>query len=312
LSRLGRSGFFSNLLGEGKGMGIKLRRASCPVLLCLLLWAGPPPAAGGGKPFEFPPVDGWTLAGQPQVFSPDALYEYIDGGADLYLKYEFQELQVAEYRKDKASVTVEVYRHREARQAFGIYSQERLPSADFVVLGTQGYYESSILNFLQDCYYVKMSSENTGAEDREVLLAFGQRVSRELGGSASLPGILSALPSEGRKRNSEKFVHRDFLGYSFLHAGFTAEYEVSGKTFQLFVIEGESPSDARTMLEGLFGRSRGPGGKVVEGLHHVKDPYHGEIDLFWKGKHLWGTLGLVDPDLRSRYLRQLEESASRW
>ena len=292
-------------------MGMKLRRAGCPLMLGVLLWVGPTLAAGGEKPFAFPTVNGWSLSGQPQVFSPDTLYEYIDGGADLYLKYEFQELQVAEYRKDKASVTVEVYRHQDAKRAFGIYSQERLPGADFVVLGTQGYYESTVLNFLQDRYYVKMSSENTGAEDREVLLDFGQQVSRELGGTASLPGILSALPSEGRKRNSERFVDKDFLGYSFLHSGFSAEYEVSGKKFQLFVIEGESPADSRTMLENYLGRIQSPGAKVEEGPHHVKDPYHGEIDLFWKGTRIWGTLGLVDPDLRSKYLRQLEEIANR-
>jgi hypothetical protein len=292
-------------------MGMKLRRPGCSFLIYLLLWAAPSLAAGGGQPFAFPGVDGWSLSGQPQGFSPDTLYEYIDGGADLYLKYEFQELQVAEYRKDKASVTVEVYRHRDARQAFGIYSQERLPSADFVVLGTQGYYESTVLNFLQDRYYVKMSSENTGAEDREVLLAFGEQVSRALGGTASLPGILSALPTEGRKRNSEKFVDKDFLGYSVLHSGLSAEYEVSGKKFQLFVIEGENLADCRAMLEGYLGRIQGPGAKVVEGPHRVKDPYHGAIDLFWKGTRIWGTLGLEDPDLRSRYLRQLEEIANR-
>ena len=292
-------------------MGMKLGSAGCSLLLCLLLWAGPSLAAGGGNSFAFPAVNGWSLSGQPQVFSPDTLYEYIDGGADLYLKYEFQELQVAEYRKDKASVTVEVYRHRDARQAFGIYSQERLPSADFVALGTQGYYESTVLNFLQDRYYVKMSSENTGAEDQEVLLAFGRQVSRELGGTASFPGALSALPSEGRKRNSEKFVARDFLGYSFLHSGFAAEYEASGKKFQLFLIEGESPADARTMLDGYLGRIQGPGAKVVEGPLHAKDPYHGAIDLYWRGTRIWGTLGLEDPDLRSKYLRQLEEIANR-
>lgn len=292
-------------------MWMTMRRTGGPLLLCLLLWPGPSLAAGGGNPFAFPAVNEWSFSGQPQVFSPDTLYEYIDGGADLYLKYKFQELQVAEYRKDKASVTVEVYRHRDARQAFGIYSQERIPGADFVTLGTQGYYEDAVLNFLQDRYYVKMSSENTGAEDREVLLAFGRQLSRELGGSASPPGILSAFPPEGRKRNSEKFIDKDFLGYSFLHAGFTAEYEVSGKKFQLFVIEAESPDDARSMLEGYLGRTGRGGAKVGEGPHHVKDPYHGEIDLIWKGRYIWGALGLEDPALRSRVLRQLEEAAHR-
>ena len=101
----------------------------------------------------------------------DTLYDYINGGSDLYLKYDFEELQVVEYRKDAMSVSVEVYRHRDADHAFGIYSQERVPSAAFLALGAQGYYENAVCNFIQGGYYVKLSSDDTGADDREILLA---------------------------------------------------------------------------------------------------------------------------------------------
>ena len=61
-----------------------------------------------GKPFGFPEITGWKQSGEPQTFLPGTLYEYIDGGADLYLAYDFQELKVAEYLDDKkATVTVE-------------------------------------------------------------------------------------------------------------------------------------------------------------------------------------------------------------
>jgi hypothetical protein len=260
----------------------------------------------------FPAVDGWTLSPQPQVFVPDSLYEYIDGGADLYLKYEFQELSVAEYRNPKqASVTVEVYRHRDPTHAFGIYSQERLPSGDFLEIGAQGYYESTVLNFLKGSSYVKLSSENTGADDRETLLAFARRISRELAGPSALPAILVVFPSDGKRKNSEKFIAKDFLGYAFLHSGFTADYEVSGKQFQIFVIEGDSPDDARSMLQHYLGRIGNAGTAIAEAPRHVQDPYHGEMALFWKGKSIWGTMNLDDPDLRSKYLRQFEEISTR-
>ena len=70
------------------------------VLALLAMALGAWPAlVTGAQPFAFPAMDGWTLAGQPQVFSPDTLYDYINGGSDLYLKYEFEELTVVEYRK---------------------------------------------------------------------------------------------------------------------------------------------------------------------------------------------------------------------
>ena len=75
-----------------------------------------------------------TIRGNPD-FSPKTLFEYINGDADLYLMYDFQELKVAEYLNEKkASVIVDVYRHKTPTHAFGIYSQERLPMQTFLIL----------------------------------------------------------------------------------------------------------------------------------------------------------------------------------
>jgi hypothetical protein len=280
------------------------RRILVAVVLGIVLWGGPALAAGV-KAFAFPAVDGWKPAGQPQVFSPDTLYDYINGGSDLYLKYDFEELQVVEYRKDAMSVSVEVYRHRDADHAFGIYSQERVPSAAFLPLGAQGYYENAVCNFIQGGYYVKLSSDHTGADDREILLAFARRISQELPAQSVLPAVLSAFPSDGKRPNSEKFIAKDFLGYAFLHAGYLADYERSGQKYQLFVITGESPADARAMLEHYLKQIKREA-TLAEGAYQVKDPYHGEMALLWKEKYIWGTVKVTDPDVRAAYLKQFE------
>ena len=272
--------------------------------LGVVLWPGPFTAADA-RPFAFSAVDGWTLAGQSQAFSPDTLYDYIDGGSDLYLKYEFEDLQVAEYRKDRMSVSAEVYRHRDADHAFGIYSQERVPSADFLALGSQGYYENAVCNFIQGGYYVKLSSENTGSDDREILLAFARRISQDLPAQSALPAILSAFPSEGKKLNSEKFIAKDFLGYAFLHSGFIADYDRAGQKYQLFVISSNSPDDARAMLEQYLKQLK-QDVALAQGTYQIRDPYHGEMALFWKGRYIWGTMNVADPGLRSAYLKQFE------
>jgi hypothetical protein len=286
------------------GSRMTTRRILVAALLGIVLCGGPALAAST-KPFAFPAVDGWKPAGQPQVFSPDTLYDYINGGSDLYLKYDFEELQVVEYRKDAMSVSVEVYRHRDADHAFGIYSQERVPGAAFLPLGAQGYYENAVCNFIQGGYYVKLSSDHTGADDREILLAFARRISQELPAQSALPAVLSAFPSDGKRPNSEKFIAKDFLGYAFLHAGYLADYERSGQKYQLFVIAGESPADARAMLGQYLNQIKHEA-TLAEGAYQVKDPYHGEIALFWKGKYVWGTMKLTDPGLRSAYLEQFQ------
>ena len=138
---------------------------------------------------------GWKQSGEIQTFLPKTLFEYINGGADLYLTYDFQELKVAEYSNEKkASVTIEVYRLKTPTDAFGIYSQERLSDANFVDIGTQGYIEENVLNFMAGPYYVKISGLHTGPEDREILLTFAGKVAENLGEKGTLPSILSILP----------------------------------------------------------------------------------------------------------------------
>jgi hypothetical protein len=260
------------------------------------------------KDFTFPEMPGWNQPGEVQTFIPKTLYEYINGAADLYLSYDFEELKVAEYHNEKkASVTIDVYRHKTPMDAFGIYSQERLPNANSLDIGVQGYYEKNALNFLTGNYYVKINSFNTGADDKEILLAFGKKVSANLGEKGALPSILTAFPKEGKVTNSEKFISKKFLGYAFLHSAFTADYELPGKKFRLFIIETGDPKECRNMIQTYLEQTGKTEMKVAEGRHTISDPHHGEIDLYWRGGNVWGILNLNDLALRSKYLRLLEE-----
>jgi len=283
---------------------MKAIKTICLLLgVTIFLWA----FGSEAKELKFAKISGWEQSGKIQTFTPKTLFEYIDGAADLYIMYDFQELKVAEYRNEKkASVTVEVYEHKTPSHAFGIYSQERIPNANFIDVGAQGYVEQNVLNFLTGPYYVKMSSYNTGAEDREILLVFANKMSENLGTKGTLPAILSSFPEEGKKKNSEKFINRNFLGYSFLHSAFTADYDLSGKKFRLFVVEGVDQKECGGMVEKYLQQSGKTGRNIVEGIYTVSDPYHGEVEFQWKGKFIWGALSLTDASIRSKYLKLLE------
>jgi len=282
----------------------------CLLFVSLMAEASGPLRSFGSNrgTFVFPDVGGWRQMGEIQTFTPKTLYEYINGAADLYLMYDFQELKVAEYQNgEKVSVTVDVYRHKTPIHAFGIYSQERLPDSNLVDIGAQGYVETNVLNFVAGPYYVKINSFNTGPDDREILIAFAKKVSETLGERGALPSILSSFPEEGKKKNSEKFIAIKFLGYAFLHSAFTADYELSGTKFKLFLIEGVEGNDCKEMIQKYLQQTGSPAKDVVEGRYVLSDPYNGEIDLRWKGRNMWGIVSLNDPDLRSRYLKLFEE-----
>ena len=279
-------------------------------LFCLIVEETPLTVVFGSESrrFTFPEVKGWKQSGEIQTFSPEDLYEYINGGADLYLACDFQELKIAEYQNDKkAAVTVEVYRHETPCDAFGIYSQERLPVAEYLDIGAQGYIEGDSLNFVTGIYYVKISLYKAGAEGREVLIFFAKKVAENLGGKGQLPSILKSFPAEGKVKNSEKFIAKKFLGYSFLHSAFTADYILSGKKFQVFIIESGGKSESINMVRRYLQQNGKPVDEVVEGRFTLSDPHHGVVDLSWKEGKIWGILNIGDLALRSKYLKLIEE-----
>jgi hypothetical protein len=74
--------------------GNEVMKTICLILgIIIFLWA---PGAGA-KEFKLPEVTGWKKSGEVQTFTPKTLYEYINGAADLYIMYDFQELKV-EYK----------------------------------------------------------------------------------------------------------------------------------------------------------------------------------------------------------------------
>ena len=277
----------------------------CLILgLIIYLWA----PGSEAKDFKFPEIAGWRQSGEVQTFSPKTLFEYINGDAELYLMYDLQELKVTEYLNEKkASVIIDVYRHRTPTHAFGIYSQERLSNANFINVGAQGYVEEEILNFIAGPYYVKITGYKIESGAQEVLLSFAKKVLENLGEKGTLPTLLNSFPRDGKVKNSEKFIAKNFLGYSFLHSAFTCDYELSGKKFKLFVIAPADKAECRNIIQKYLAQTGKIEKNVAEGRRLIPDPHHGEIDLYWQGRYIWGILNLNEASLRSTYLKLLEK-----
>ena len=268
--------------------------------------------AGDSQTGMFPKIEGWERSGEVRVYAPGTLYEYINGAAVGFLAYDFQDLHVAEYtRKPQASVLVEIYRHRTPAHAFGIYSQERPRVGSYLDIGAQGYLEVPLLNFIIGDYYVKINGMGNPPASKAVLETVSNALVTTLGGSAELPAVLACFPEELQQPNSEMFVASNFLGYGFLHSGYTADYRLDDQDFRLFIIEGADRQDCLQMLE-RYAEFTKYTDTLEEGpLHTLSDPYHGKITLAWKGNYIWGALNLTDSQQASRYLSLVRDKLDR-
>ncbi|MBP2681730.1 MAG: hypothetical protein H6Q78_1593 [Candidatus Krumholzibacteriota bacterium] len=257
-------------------------------------------------------LDGWTRDGDAQIFTPETLFEYIDGAADAYLGFEFEELAAASYDgESKRSLTIEIYRHAGLRNAFGIYTQERPQQGNFVEIGTEGYYDTGILNFFHGPFYVKVMGFRLGDEDRNILNAVAKNIADRIGGKPAFPELLACFPAEGRVAHTERFLARDVLGHGFLHSAYAADYESKGAVMRLFLFEGKDEADARKMLDEyleLAGTApSSPAGPGRPETYTFRDPRRteGEPAAFrLLGRYLWGVF--ATDSLAASYMDRIE------
>jgi Family of unknown function (DUF6599) len=67
------------------------------------------------------PAPGWAKAGPPVVFRGGNLFDYIDGGAEIFLEFGFDSLLVQDYRHEDSEIVLELFRMESPESALGIY-----------------------------------------------------------------------------------------------------------------------------------------------------------------------------------------------
>jgi hypothetical protein len=275
--------------------------------LSLFVMAGGSPVALAGSDSPFPTVPGWNLAPPPgdSLYTPDNLWDIIDGAAELFLSYGFVDLRIGEYSDPVGTdVRVELYRHASREDAFGIYSQERNPGYHFIEIGTQGYVEERVLNFLCGVYYVKISSHREGQRGIDAMLFVGRRVAAHLQQDLRWPAALAMFPAERRLLNTESYIAENFLGYKFFHSAFTARYE-TGCT--LFVMQFGSTSEARTAVDAYMKALGLQSGLTEANITDLSDPHNGPLTMLLHGRTISGVFGAGGDAAAHRYLElQLE------
>jgi len=155
--------------------------------------------------------------GDASTYDAENLYQYIDGGADIYLLYDFKTLLHQDFKSAAAEVTVDIYQMGNPEDAFGIYSSERSTNYKFLPIGAEGYRAEGILNFLEGRYYVKLSGSGPSAD--ALLDQFARLLSTRIGGSRALPSLLTSLPREHRIAHSEQYIKEGSAGPCVSGAG---------------------------------------------------------------------------------------------
>lgn len=241
----------------------------------------------------YPQLKGYKIKTDYPVYLPDNLWDFINGAADNYLANGFVDLHVAEYKKGKAVIKLEIYRHSGNTLAFGIYSSERSPSFRFMNLGAQGYIADGSINFFKGNYYMKIKTYSKKEKVLQAEETLANKVAIMLTGETAMPAILSQFPAEGKKVNEETFINESVLGHSFLNKAFKAAYQVGSDEFSIFISDAISPEAAKKTAETYIASTGISPVETGDSKFMLMDGYNGTIFLTWKDKRIVIISGLA-------------------
>ena len=196
---------------------------------------------------------GWRAAAGPVEFTPATLFEYLDGGAERYLKHGFRALVQVRYEAAadvRAAVTLDVYDMGSDLGAFGIYSSLRPVAADFRQWGAEGYLFGPVAAAWKGRVLVHAEADDERPEQVALLERLVAHVCASLPAPAVRPAILDRLPAAGLVPRSERYVAADLLGHEFLPGGVLASYEIGGRRGEAFFSDlGDAATVARALAQ---------------------------------------------------------------
>jgi hypothetical protein len=257
--------------------------------------------------FTFPELNGFKKVSKYPVFTPDNLWDFIDGAADTYLALGFVDLNVTEYKKGKEVIKLEIYRHSDHVMAFGIYASERSPSFRFMNIGSQGYIADGAINFFKGSYYVKLRTWSEKPKTLQAEESLAMRVAGMLEGETEMPALLSEFPDEGRKVNEEAFINESVLGHQFLNKAYKAVYQAGNDNFNVFLMKFNSQPEVFKTAAAYLTQAGIEAEPSDAGKYVFTDGYNGTIFLSWKNDRIVIISGLAkdQADIADKYTSEI-------
>lgn len=238
----------------------------------------------------FPELKGYKVIDDYPLYTPDDLWDYINGAADGYLALGFTDLNIREYVKGKNKIKAEIYRFGDDSQAFGMYSMERSPGYSFIRAGVQGYAEQGLVHFYKDRYYVKLMTHSGSAKVNTKMRELATLISGLIEGSSDFPAVLDLFPAEGRLQNQETYLLESVLGHGFLRGAFRASYELDGDRFEIYLFLCDGEEEAAVMAGSLAGDAFDASEEFFK--YTFEDGYNGVLHLARRGSKMVIVSGL--------------------
>lgn len=210
-------------------------------------------------------IHGWKASGEDAVYNRETLFDYMNGGAELYLAYDFRKVCTRRFAgPGENEIIMDVYDMGSSEEAFGIFSMDLEDEGAGMGQGSE--YGFGLLRFWKSHFFVSINALGDEKLSEPVILELGKAVAAQIKSEGPKPALLQALPEKTLRENRTSFFHSNIsLNNRFFIASENilnlnnktncvfAEYEVdNANTASFLFIQYESHIQAQEAYESFL------------------------------------------------------------
>ena len=249
--------------------------------------------------------EGWELHDRVMQFTPENLYEQINGRAEYYHAYDVIGMTFASFDKSADNsifVNLSIYDMGTPTNAFGVFSGERPLEAPRLKLGRDAYRTGANHYIFQGQYYIQIAAADNTDELQQVCMDLAEKVTHFLQDSGQPVWGLTALPETNRVPQSVQYFLVDALGLDFMRNTYTAKYYKGKSIVSVFLSQQDSSESARETVAKFKEHANryGKGFDILseDGIELVSCDMDGSYDVvFQKGRLVAGVTEVKDKGL---------------
>ncbi len=160
----------------------------------------------------------WSAESADQIFDADSLFDYIDGGAEVYRAYNLKRCLSRRYIAPAGpAVVLDIFDMGASVDAYGVFTHDM--NGEVVDIGQDGRLQPGWLSFWKDRFFVSIYAEEETPESRKAVMTLGKMVASLIKTKGPRPAIVAQLPTRGLLSDTVRYLHHPVvLNYHYFLA----------------------------------------------------------------------------------------------
>lgn len=228
-----------------------------------------------------------AVGDEDAVYTPETIYSYIDGGAEVFLAYGMRACFARRYTGDAGDVLVDVFELPSAADAFGTFTLDR--DGDDLAVGQGALLRPGWLSFWKGRFFVSVTASFDGSAAQAAVTAAARAAAAAIPEEGEPPELLDALPATGRLERSVRWVRHPVVLAAHLFLAPGDPLSLDGEAEAALADYARGDATARAVLVDY--QDADAAKAALERARRILLPDAGEAEVVADGEGGWTALG---------------------